>query len=354
MKTKNLLAMAIAGLALCACSNDNEAVIPENEKANIVVDFSGIRTRAIEDPVGDGEYAPVGDVQLFILAGNSVLVYDKLTAEDLTALNGSNHKVLKEYTGVSASATTVYAVANAEDYKRADSPFATFTAFKDHKYTKDGQNATSEAQDVLLSGSVALTAGVVDEGVTTYEVDLTLTPEVARFQVEKVEVKTGSKITDFKIGGIYLNMAYDKMNLNFVGSDAFETEEKANLTYYDALGAFAITTGFEAGKIPADECAAFNFFASATSDLAPHILIKITDIAYAEDFSGDDTSWITITSFNEGANEFTDWKKGDIYTIETIQFDENSVGPNPYDKNVNVKATIKVAPWSEVALIPNL
>lgn len=360
MKTKKILAMVCLGVAFTACSNEEEEQMsaPIGETANLVIDLGGFKTtRGIDDPY-EQEKETFATLQIMIVDNAGTIMRSDYIASGLADVS----EYTKIYGTIKATSSDVYVVANLKE-KIAVTETTTLTEVKAAVYEALNQQVSGkiimdgigkiDKQILITVGEDTPKDGDYDDKLNTYGAAVEISPIVARMQIKTIVKKADSKVTSFNVAGIYMNKTYKEMALNLTGSDLISYGSVGD-DYTDAnFGVFAIEDDFVNGAFPAGKCAAFNYFAEACTGAlakaAPHILIKLTNIKYAEGYNGLTEGWLTIQRYDtDPVNRNT------IYTIDKVEFDESNIGPNPYQTTANIQVSVTVKPWTKTTLIPSL
>lgn len=358
--------MLCAGMVLAACSNEDGVnapqVIDKGEMANLAIDLSGFtKTRAIDEEYDlTGQEKETFTTLQVMIVDNSGVILKNDFIESLSNLN----EYKKVYGKVKATSSNVYVVANLSTAISVTPETTTLTTVKDAVYAAQDQQTRGsiimegigsiDKATLISSGNLADNKDAdYDAALNTYQAAVEISPIVARMQIKKISAKSDSKVTFFKVGGIYMNKTYKNMALDLEGTD-FLSYSSTGSDYTAAnFGVFAIESGFENDNIPSGKCAAFNYFAEActadTPKAAPHIIVKLTDITYEDGFNGLAEGWLTIQSYSEAPTS-----RNTVYTIDDIQFGESNIGPNPYQTVANIQAAVTVKAWSAVTITPNL
>lgn len=250
MRLNKLLMVALAGMTMLSCSNNDEPDgNPSNENKKVVLRLEGIKsakTRSTDAPTENKHTINVNKVAVVFYdnTAKKVMMVDEVTASDeadsdwgkLTGMDG------KSYSNVPASVSHVMVVGNASEqlaeeiHKGQD-----VEAIKNytHSLAKENQPA-ADAQDtksnVTLYGNAEITA-VSDED-DTYEAKVNINPLVSRFEIKSV----GCKFPD-------ANSAYQKLVLKGIGLvDYYSQATIASQATDDGT----ITTKASVQKVPVD------------------------------------------------------------------------------------------------------
>ena len=379
MKLNKLIILLLACFTFVACSNDQENSEPtprkEVKSMTVNVAYQSSKLRSLDEQSQVNKYAPINSLQLIIADNTTNAIYvneaiSKTDLDDLSSQTGSNgtpaEKIYeKTYTGLPSTATKVYVVANLPS-SIDPSSFNNLANLKNAVgITFDNQNANKSAANVVIQGEEIATLSGEVHNATVILIPIVSRIEIAKISLDKVTTddqgRIVNKIKTYKVEAVYINSYYGGTTLSPVlqGSNIMnaETTGTTNQTQLEAAPNYtpAVKT-IIGGPLPTskNEIVAYNFFPSQL----PHILIKISDIVY--DGTGLDglptEGWITIQKYStDGIVEYPKpAEKGSVYTIDEVAFTQADLGPNPYIKTIRLIATIKVKPWTEVALKPIL
>lgn len=206
----------------------------------------------------------------------------------------------------------------------------------------------------------------------TFTAAVTLAPTVARIELKDITAKPESRITSFKVAGIFIDNYYADAtvyetlgtlvdNSELLAADFTDKStnypKKLNPSIYDwGTWASAASTK-KANPTNADNVWGYNVFATrgeATPivSVVPRIIIRLTDIETSGGISFPSPQFITIKGFKE----VSAIKSGHVYTIGAgaLMFDETNLTPNPNDKPISVEVTVTLAKWVPVEVTPVL
>jgi len=373
MKMNKIFAMMLAAMAFVSCSNDDETITtPTVKGGSYDLSINLLREPTVRASFGmdteeqAGVYAPITNVNIFV-ADNTGKIYarKKHTFPSVTTPTGtppaaSADIYSEEFKGIDASAKIVYVVANS-DTDFSGSTYANLSDVKAVSYTFDSQNTTRNAGKVLLDGSAtATTTNTFDNGSEKFEASVVVQPALARIEIKGVSksADTDNTISSFVVDKVFINKYFNAMALTTgVGTSSvvnmiYDTDSPsyptANLVATSVSdGVVVIEDGV---TISSSKFAAFNFF---TGEM-PHILVKLKNITYTGTNTGLTEGWISIKTFKASGTAVSTSVKGTVYSVENIEFKNTDIGPDPYTKNINLTANIKVLPWVGVVLTPEL
>lgn len=403
---KKVLLMAVMASALFAC-NKQEITDTEEVKGEGIVSLTvkqAISSRGVSDQKGDNEYAVIGSGKLFFIDASGTSIYQReLSATEIATLantsstEGGNTVTI---TGVPNTAKTLYFMANIKTSAGTTFPMVDGTTSADARLRIDKLQAN--ATNVPMSGL----SGTFVQGLgNQYTASVTLTPIVARLEVGQTTCQNqngagqpavSADITGYKLSGVFINNTrqdvllngtpylvgapidiksqpgwatswapfFNPANTNFPyyvgGSPAGPADWVANalVTYCNPSGAAALTfypdltngsTSTDPGVTP-KKAWGYQICPSTapvgTAYDLPHIILKLTEVAYVDNPLGLTTQYVTVTKYkDELGNPVSEFKRGNVYRIKNLTFTQNEATNQPYEKNITVTATVVVAPW---------
>lgn len=405
---KKILFMALAASTLFACSKQ-ETTDPENPTGETSVTLSiqqNPSTRGVSDQKGDQEFAVIGSGKLYFLdASNNYLSQRELTASEITNLAntsttpGGNTVTI---TGVPNTANRLYFVANIKTTAGSTYTQVDGTTAADARLRIDKLQA--DATYVPMSG---LSSDFTQVSGINYSTSVLLTPIVARVEVGQVtchneagagQPAVSGDIAGYKLSGVFINNIHQSVLLSgapyLVGSPLdiksqagwatpgwinFFTSANTVFPYYSG-GIPAAPADWTANSM-ATYCAplgaaALSFYPDLTNGATstdpglttkqawgyqivpsttvapgspadvPHIILKLTEVTYENNPFGKNIQYVTVTKYKDASNNpVAVFLPGNVYRITNLTFTHNETSDQPYENNINVTATVTVAPW---------
>lgn len=404
---KKILFMAIMATSLFACSERDITDTTEELNGENSVTLSLIQeplSRGVSDQKGDTEYAVIGSGKLFFINASGNSIYQReLTASEINTLAntsttpGNNTITI---TGVPNTANSLYFMANIKTAAGTTYPMVDGTTAADTRLRIDKLQAN--ATNVPMSGQSGTFVQLVGN---QYTASVTLTPIVARVELGQITCQNqngvgqpavSSDITGYKLSGVFINNTRQDVLLNgtpyLVGApvdiksqagwstswSTYFNSANTSFPYYvggspagpsdwvaNALATYCTPTGGTAlsfypdlvnGSTSTDPAVipkkAWGYQVcpstvpvGAVGDV-PHLILKLTEVAYNDNPLGLSTKYITVTKYKDASNNpVLEFKKGNVYRIQNLTFTHNETTNQPYEQNITVTATVSVAPW---------
>lgn len=400
--------MAILASSLFACNNNNDEIeTPLTGENSVTISVKQSPTsRSISNEKGATEYAIIGSGKLYFLdaALNSVFQRQLTDAEVATLKNtistaSSGNSIT--ISGVPSSAKFLYFMANIQTAVGQSFPLVEGTTSNDARLRVD--RLQGDATNIPMSGlSSAFIASGSDP--LAYTTSVELTPIVSRIEIGKVSYQNvnseggpiSSDFTAFKLAGVFVNninqyvlldgTPYLNAPVNIVNQASWATDwatyftDNVHFPYFiggspsgpadwiensfsnyctPITAALAFYPDVTNGAISTDPgspkkawayqvCPSTIPASGQTTPVAdiPHIILKLTDITTVGNLVGSTTQYVTITKYKDTSNApVLQFKKGNIYRIEDLTFNHTQATNKPYDKNINVTATVSVKSW---------
>ena len=386
MKSMKYLCLALASMALFACSNEEEVPGWNSEDTQSValkLDGLSAGTRAVGDSETDqdGEEVALSNVTIYFTDGTNILMKESLSSSDTEAwaeLIGTGHI----FHQVPSAVTQIQIVGNAEDKTLTET---NVTALKSSVMKaadeQDFEDVTLFGEDTSLENATFTDTEHPDA--TKKKAEVTLTPLVARFEIGNIactDVPSGliEEYDMVAIGLINFNtgitlgtttasgsMTYD--NVLEPGSTADEGEfvfGESGTGYEDVAWAWdKITTATNISNSTAwnpgtNQKFVYQFIpgkvgeTTVTSALMPQVKLVLDNIDWADGTANPFNSVVTASfTYGEEKTPLTVFEAGKIYTVD-YKFKSGDVGPwNPDDVQC-IQINVKVSKWSVVALTP--
>lgn len=404
---RKILFMALAASSLIAC-NEQEITDTQELVGKNTVTLSlkqDALSRGVSDQKGNTEYAVIGSGKIFFIDASGNSIYQReLTATEITALANTpttpGNKTVT-ITGVPNTATTLFFMANVKTSAGTNFPMIDGTTAADARLRIDKLQAN--AVNVPLSGQSSpftLVSG------NNYSTSVTLTPIVARVELGRISCQNEngagqsaitSDITGYKLSGVFINNTRQDVLLSgtpyLVGAPidiksqaswttawaTYFTPANTSFPYYiggspagptdwvpNALSTYCTPTGGLAlsfypdpinGSTSTDPavtpkrawayqvCPSITIAVGSPADV-PHLILKLTEVTYVDNPLGLTTQYLTVTKYKDDlGNSISEFKRGNVYRIQNLVFSANESTNQPYEKNINVTATVSVAPW---------
>lgn len=404
---RKFLFMALVASSLIACS-EREIADTEELTGNNTVTLSlrqDALSRGVSNQKGDPEYAVIGSGKIFFINASGSSIYQRdLTATEITALANTSatpgNKTVT-ITGVPNTATTLFFMANVKTGDGATFPMIDGTTAADARLRIDKLQGTAE--NVPMSGH---SAAFMPTSGNNYTASVTLTPIVARVELGQISCQNqngagqpaiNSDITGYKLSGVFVNSTRQDVLLSgtpyLVNAPmdiksqagwatswaAYFTAANTNFPYYlggspagpadwvaNALSTYCTPTGAAAlsfypdatnGSTSTDPnvtpklawayqvCPSTTVAVGSPADV-PHLILKLTEVTYVNNPLGLPVQYLTVTKYKDiNGDPVSEFQRGNVYRIQNLVFSANESTNQPYEKNINVTATVTVAPW---------
>lgn len=241
MRLNKLLVVALTGMTMFSCSNNDEMDngLSNGEKKTVVLKLDGIKsanTRSMDDPSTEKHTIQLNDVAVIFYdeAAGKVLQVPTVNMEELKGTTG------QKFENVPAKVDRVLVIGNASDEIEklfhqgdvADIKKYTYSLAKENKPLGTGTDATTKS-NVTLYGDEAITETATED---EYKADVKIKPLVARFEVKSIGCAFASPATYQKLvlRGIGLVDYYSKAVISS-DSDPIATEASNKMTQSDDI-----------------------------------------------------------------------------------------------------------------------
>lgn len=406
MIRKTALLVTLASLLL-AC-NDKETMeeIPVSGIKNVTLNLEQTAfTKSVNNEKGAAEYAVLGSGKLYFLNSAYTSIFQRqLTSAEIAALANTSFTASSGNTvtisGVPSSAEYLYFMANIKTDVGQTFPTAEGTTSVDARLRMD--YLQGNALNVPMSGlSPAFTASSANN----YTASVEISPIVARVELAQVTCRNATvgspistDITAYKLAGVFINnvnqyvrldgtpylnapvnivnqagwsinyAAYFTNNPNFPffagGSPSSPGDWTANafadyctpaasgLSFYPDVANGATVTPSSSTPKPVwayQVCPSTEPVAGQTTPVAdiPHIILKLTDVEYVNNPLGATTLYVVVSKYKDSGtnNNILEFKRGNVYRIENLVFNQTQATNKPYDSNISVTCSVTVKPW---------
>lgn len=258
------------------------------------------------------------------------------------------------------------------------------------------------AQNVPMSG---LSPAFTQSSGNNYTVSVPISPIVARVELAQVtcqNVTVGSPIStdilSYKLSGVFINNVnqyvlldgtpYLNAPVNIVNQAGWPTDwasyftDNTNFPYY-AGGSPSAPSDWTANAF-VDYCtptiAGLSFYPDVTNGATvtppvavtkpawayqvcpstvptagqttpvgdiPHIILKLTEVQYVSNPLGATTLYVVVTKYKNSVtnDNILEFKRGNVYRIDNLIFNQTQATNKPYDSNITVSCSVTVKPW---------
>lgn len=399
--------LAIAASALLACE-DKEAIeeIPVSgiNEVTLKVEQTAF-SRGISGEKGVAEYAVLGSGKLYFLNSAYTSIFQRqLTPAEVTTLANTSLTSTSgnavTISGVPSSAKYLYFMANIKTDVGQVFPAVEGSTSADARLRVD--RLQGNAQNVPMSG---LSPAFTQSSGNNYTVSVPISPIVARVELAQVtcqNVTVGSPIStdilSYKLSGVFINNVnqyvlldgtpYLNAPVNIVNQAGWPTDwasyftDNPNFPYY-AGGSPSAPSDWTANAF-VDYCtptiAGLSFYPDVTNGATvtppvavtkpawayqvcpstvptagqttpvgdiPHIILKLTEVQYVNNPLGATTLYVVVTKYKNSVtnDNILEFKRGNVYRIDNLIFNQTQATNKPYDSNITVSCSVTVKPW---------
>ena len=362
-------------------------------------------TRGINNEKGATEYAILGSGKLYFLNSTYTSIFQRqLTPAEVTTLANTSSTASSgssvTISGVPSSAQYLYFMANIKTDAGQVFPAVEGTNSSDARLRLD--RLQGNAQNVPMSG---LSSAFTLNSGNDYSVSVEVSPIVARIELARVtcqNVTVGSPIstdiTGYKLSGVFINNvnqyvllngipylnapvnivnqagwsndweSYFNANVNFPyfagGSPSSPGDWTANafvnyctptssgLSFYPDITNGATITAPTSTPKPTwayQVCPSTTPATGQTTPVAdiPHIILKLTEVQYVDNPLGATTVYVVISKYKDSTTNqnILEFKRGNVYRIDNLVFNQTQATNKPYDSNISVTCSVTVKPW---------
>ncbi len=297
-----------------------------------------------------------------------------------------------EFTGIPATVTQVYVVGNYNS-SNANGAAATFPMTRGQFYSQIQavqleiqQVAYPRLSDGTVPAPIQLLAimdgrsmvqsyagmpngwnGEADLTDDDLYADITIYPMNARLEIVEITY-TGTVLESFTLEGIYINNYFDLMPVSLdpmmgagyspvnhgSNEDLYDVDSNSfaytNLsTLYDVVDEDVTVTGGTATITPDNGTWAYHLFGNSSP--APHIILKLTDLVYANGTTLP-TRYVTVKGYRENGVDVGIFYPHVIYKLTDLAFGDSDLSPVPEPENINLWVHVQVQPWETIDVTP--
>ena len=385
MKSMKYLCLALASMALFACSNEEEVLGVNNENTkSMYLKFEGLSagTRAVGEAESEGAINLTNITVYFADASGVIQNTQTLDdeADDWSTISTTGHI----FHNIPNSVEQVYVVGNAEG-KVLPTVTAGTTNISAVKAQSMQVAAEQDFDDVILFGEDTEITPVTGDTPTDtehpdgylFEAEVTLAPFVARFEIAGIQCEDlTSEYKKIVLEAIGLMDYNNKFTLGGTASEEMtvdnvlepgETAGQNEYVFGEASQNYdwawdKINDGDGDAVLDADadvwfpasgtDRYVYQFCPIALKD-GSLVQIKLAVNAYTDDTTIDPFGGVVTAKFQtEDGTDLTKFEAGKIYTIDEFKFKAENVGPWDPDETICVNVVVKVSEWDIVPLTP--
>lgn len=390
MKISKYFMLGLAGLAFAACSND-EDVTNQNEegKVRVTLSLGKTDTRALS-PTAKGVYNTVTDLKIIFYNSAGAYVahpvsgtvgdvpYNNETAvSNAVATLNSGHSATIELKEIPSSATQMLVVANSNNKTNGVSTQSLKAARETTIYLKQqviNNYQTFEGEESRMTGLATIKT---ENGVSTANVQLKPVP--SRIELKDVTAQKlptgvewgGVDIKSFEVLGFYVNAFYETGFLDATDDpnrpkidNAGETKNYTKAAYTTAGwgfmcdeptdGQMTSQAGTEGSNVIWENIVTDRndkyFGYMAIKGTPVDVVIKL-NVTFTDGTTG--IKYLTIRNYTYAAGQdgytagerVSTFERGTVYRVNNVTFDVRDLTDVPYEKTINLTATVEVLPW---------
>ncbi len=399
--------LVIVASVMFACDDKEtleEVPVSGNNNVTLSVEQTAF-TRSINSEKGVAEYAVLGSGKLYFLNSSYTSIFQRqltptevatLANTSVTATSGNAVTI----SGVPSSAQYLYFMANIKTDVGQVFPAVEGTTSADARLRLD--RLQGNAQNIPMSG---LSSAFVLNSGNNYTASVAVSPIVARIELGQVtcqNVTIGSPIstdiTGYKLAGVFINNVnqyvlldgtpYLNAPVSIVNQAGWATDWEAYFTsntifpYYTG-GSPSAPSDWTANAF-VDYCtpttAGLSFYPDAANGSTivppiavpkpawayqvcpstvpasgqttpvgdiPHIILKLTEVEYVNNPLGAKTLYVVVTKYKNSVtnDNILEFKRGNVYRIDNLVFNQTQATNKPYDTNISVTCSVTVKPW---------
>lgn len=393
--------------AMFACDDKettDEMPMSGNNNVTLSVKQSAL-SRGISNQKGAAEYAVLGSGKLYFLNSSMTSIFQRqLTPTEITTLANTSATATSgapvTISGVPSSAQYLYFMANIKTDVGQVFPAVEGTTSADARLRLD--RLQGNAQNVPMSG---LSPAFTMTSSNNYTATVEISPIVARVEVGQVTCQNAiigspvsTDITSYKLSGVFINNVNQYVRLdatpylnapvNIVNQAGWSTDyatyfnNNVNFPHY-AGGSPSAPNDWTANAY-VDYCtpisAGLSFYPDATNGATivppiatpkpawayqvcpstvpasgqttpvgdiPHIILKLTEVQYVNNPLGPTTLYVVVSKYKDSVtnNNILEFKRGNVYRIDNLVFNQTQATGKPYDSNISVTCSVTVKPW---------
>lgn len=399
--------LAVIASVLFAC-DDKETVEEISVSGNNNVTLSveqGAFTRGVNNQKGIAEYAVLGSGKLYFLDNAYTSIFQRqLTPAEVTTLANttatSTSGTPVTISGVPSSAQYVYFMANIKTDVGQVFPAVEGSTSADARLRLD--RLQGNAQNVPMSG---LSSVFTQSSANNFTTSVEISPIVARIELGQVtcqNVTVGSPIStdivSYKLAGVFINninqyvllngTPYLNAPVNIVNQSGWATDYATyftnNVNFPHFAGGSPTAPSDWTANAFVDYCtpttSGLIFYPDATTGSTivppvsvprpawayqvcpstvpasgqttpvgdiPHIILKLTEVQYVNNPLGATTLYVVVSKYKDATtnDNILEFKRGNVYRINNLVFNQNQATNKPYDTNISVTCSVTVKPW---------
>ncbi len=350
---KKILLLAAVALVAFACQKGNDEPTPpvDETAGNLTIRLSGVqssgskKSRATE-AAGEADQLTLVDGHIFVIDALGEVAHDEaLVPADADVDNGGTGQ---ELSVAVPSDSRIYILGNIPNdvdvntFSTLDDileAVSTITKTRNNDYTKAAlANTTGDAEAITRVGAT-----------NDYVAEVDLSPLYSRLELHKITGKTS--IVSFDVKGVYVDKYYPQFTLAGAGTGD-QWNQATNTVFAGNIGDAGTWQADTKVAAPTEGVWAYHVGPAGR----PMVIVHLQNVVYndgeedVEYLEGADC-YLTVTNYTGFTGTF---KRGMIYTIEDLQFDETNLGGTPNPANVSCVVKVTVTDWDFQTLTPEL
>lgn len=357
------LALSALTLGIISCNKDNDLTLEKTQSVTLQISTGTPNTYAEENSQSSlsTNLDPALGGNVYFVNGTTILDHFPIVPDaNAKAEEVSVAKLKSGYTfpRVSGNANTVYIVANRPngvtlpdkgDLSGVESTPLSITSL-------------TAIASVTLKGSAPIVSGKPSTATVT------LAPVVARFEISKVEYDAAASssvsnpIKNFDLDGIFVNNHYKKMGLDFkpINGALYSATQPADFIANNFPAPLSDLFSDKKGKTaysPTKGVWGYQFFPASRANDLPVLVLKLSKVAATtqDPYAGE--QYVSANKFIDAAapdKYVTSFEANHIYIIESIKFSNRNLSSTPNTVLQDVIVTLRIAPWIDKKITPEL
>jgi hypothetical protein len=401
MKTflKNIWIVAILALVAASCTSETPAT-PEPEvstnRVHLKITQGGVDTKAGVEPASpvanETELAVDGTGYIFFINASGIITryveiggqggvpYNLLTSTDegctISDVPSASTKVFIILNSASGSVQSITNAAwtSASIVGRQFSTVANLLI--------KAQELGSGISNIPVTGEGTITGSYIPHTGNYMRATVECRPVASRIEIEKIKAvespSTGTTVKSFRLTGIFINTFIREVPIANITSQALQLNFVSGATaallleapYSDYANLYSHVEDFSTEELNTENDAtgryvenkvwAYNVFPHprpSESSAMPKVVIRLDDITvqYSDETTYEYTEpqFVTVNGYVESENELTNFDRGVIYSISSLEFSADNLSPKPGGSN-SAKARVKATliPWQKKEVTP--
>lgn len=378
MKTTKSLFIALAGLSLFACSqeeiNNGQVAVEGNAALTIKIDTESL-SRAVGDATQEGTKKISLSNMVVRFVGSSESPTYKINSPNNTV---TIYNIPEGTTGVAIVGNTTATGTDGDNNSYNDAFSSTSEAESNKVNPVSGATVYGFSDEFTAAGTINGSGDGSDDtdlegnpnvAYAKYTVNVTVKPVAARLEVGNISFTAGKPsdftkltVTDAFLNGAYMSATFSPTEYK-ITPDGYSILTASNIT--DGWSSYPLKDNFVDNNVihgdgyvtsfPANtKYIGYNFFVNASQENAddnggkslPKFTLKLTP-EYSGGVSGPSTIYAVIAKYKNSTSQYINsFVPGKVYKIESISLPEDVLTPDPNgNQTIAVEATVTVQDW---------